>query len=290
MEDNPLKRFFRQPALYLRLPTDARWYRPDEVSPNESGEIAIYGLSAIDDIMLNTPDAMLNGQALEHVIGNCAPEIKKAKTLMVPDLEAVFLAIKIATTGSKHEMDKSCPNCKHENHFEMNCDYLLSTMKYIEPSEARLLIGDDLEVHSKPYTLEMRQLFVQRQLEEDRLLKKIDAENKDLDDIQKARILSESVEKLTRITIDLVSRSIDKIVLVKEGITVTDQRQISEWLTNITKTQSELILETINALNDAGPQKVMKARCEKCNHEWEEQISFDPVSFFARYSVPRTLT
>lgn len=79
MSDNPLKQYFRQPALYLRLPTVGRWYDGGEVRVNEDAELAIYGLSAVDDIMLNTPDAMLNGKALENVIKNCAPDILNVK-------------------------------------------------------------------------------------------------------------------------------------------------------------------------------------------------------------------
>jgi len=57
MSDNPLKRYFRQPSTYLRLPTLGRWYNKNDVQTNEEGELPVYGLSAIDDIMLNTPDA-----------------------------------------------------------------------------------------------------------------------------------------------------------------------------------------------------------------------------------------
>ena len=94
MSTNPLQQFFRQPSVYLRLPTGGRWYTTDVVETTEDRELAVYPLSAMNDIMLTTPDALLNGQALENVIRDCAPGIKNVKRFMLPDLEALFLAIK----------------------------------------------------------------------------------------------------------------------------------------------------------------------------------------------------
>jgi len=282
MGDNPLKRYFRQPSLYLKLPTLGRWYTDNEVTVNEEGEIAVYGLSAIDDIMLNTPDAMLNGKALESVIRNCAPDVKNVKKLLVPDIEALFLGIKVSTTGGKYDIDRRCPSCGQENTFEVNCDHVLSMMSYVEDSDTMVTIDDELEIRVRPYSLEMRQMFIQKQFEEDRTLKAIDEQNKNIDEITKASILAESIEKISRITFDLVSRSIVSVTLIKQGITVVDPAEISEWLVNISKRQADSVIEAVNRLNEIGPQRTVPARCEACNHEWQDSLNFDPTSFFGR--------
>lgn len=284
MTDNPLKQYFRQPSLYLRLPTQGRWYTPQDVSMSRDSEVSVYGLSALDDIMLNTPDAMLNGLALERVITNCVPDVRNVKHLFVPDLEAIFLGMKIATNDGKFELERNCPSCKHENNFEVNCNSLLDTMSYIEESDTVLEIDDQLVVNVKPYTFEMRQMFIQKQFEEDRVLKAIDEQNKDLDEFDKARIIAESVEKLSRITFELVSLSIESVHIKPQGVTVTDPVQITEWLININKSQADTIIGAVNALNDIGPNKIVKAECTKCNHKWDETLNFDPISFFGRSS------
>lgn len=284
MSDNPLKRYFRQPSLYLRLPTQGRWYTPHDVSLNQDGEVAVYGLSAIDDIMVNTPDAMLNGQALEKVISNCVPDVKNVKHLFVPDLEAIFLGMKMATNDGKFEIERTCPKCKHENNFEVNCAHLIDTMSYIEPSDTVVNFGDELEVSIRPYTFEMRQLFIQRQFEEDRTLRAIDDQNKELDEFQKARILADSVEKLSMMTFDLVSRSIEEVYIKRQDLRVSDPAQIAEWLINISKAQADIIIGSVNALNDIGPNKKVQAVCSGCGHQWEEMLNFDPISFFAKRS------
>lgn len=282
MSDNPLKQYFRQPALYLRLPTLGRWYDGSAVRVNEDAEIAIYGLSAVDDIMLNTPDAMLNGKALENVIKNCAPDVLNVKKALVPDLEAVFLGIKMATNGGKYELERKCPKCKHDNNFEVNCSHLLDTMSYVEDGDCVVRFDDILEIRIRPYTFEMRQIFMQKQFEEERTLRLIDENNKDMDQFAKAGLLAESVEKLSRMTFELVSRSVESVTMLKEDITVTDPSQISEWLVNINKQQADIVIEAVNKLNEVGPSRKVQAQCSSCKHEWQDTLNFDPVSFFGR--------
>jgi hypothetical protein len=277
---NPLKQYFRQPAIYLTLPTLRKWYKDNEVTANESGEIPIYGLTAVDDIMLNTPDALLNGQALENVIKNCVPDIKKIKKIMVPDIEAIFLGIKIGTSGGTYDVEKVCPKCQFENTFEVNCEYLIGTMTCIEDNDCKITIDNDLEINVKPYTLEMRQLFIHRQFEEDRLIKSL--ANKNLSEFEQARILGESIEKISRMTFDLVSRSIESVRLIKQNINVTDHANISEWLVNIPKKQADIVIEKVNNLNEIGVNKKVQVNCQNCAHSWEDTLNFDPSSFFAK--------
>jgi len=232
--------------------------------------------------MLNTPDAMLNGQALEKVLINCAPSIKHAKKFMIPDLNALFLSIKIATSGGKYDLDRTCPKCEHENNFEVNCQHFLDSMSFIEESDTIVNLDSNLIVHVKPYTLEMRQIFLQKEFNEEITLKAIDNSNETINDIEKAKILAESMERLTRMTFGLVANSIDKIVMVKEQLTVTDQEHISEWLISINKSQADVIIKTVENLNNIGINNTIEAVCTNCSHTWTETLNFDPINFFGR--------
>lgn len=282
MSNNPLKQYFRQPALYMRLPTLGKWYNGADVELSDDFELPIYGLSALDDIMLNTPDALLNGQALENVIKNCVPNVKNVKALMVPDLEAIFLGMKIATNNGKYEIERKCPKCSADINFEVNCYHLLDRTTYIEENDTKIQFDENLIIEVSPYTFEMRQMFMQRQFEEQQTLRLIDEQNKDLDNFEKAKILAESVERLSMVTFNLVSMSIQSVTLVKENVVVTDRSQIAEWLVNIPKSQADTIIETVNQLNTVGPMREVDAQCDKCNHMWKETLNFDPVSFFGK--------
>lgn len=284
MANNPLQKYFKQPAIYVRLPTQGRWYKPEDVVVTDDGELPVHALTALDDILLNTPDAMLNGHSLEKVIINCVPDVKNVKRLMLPDLEAIFVALKAATTGGKADYDRKCPNCGHENSFEMNCQHLLDSTSFVNPDDLMLKFGDELEVHVKPYDFEMRQLFIRREFEEERVIRAIESSNKDMDDMAKANIFGESVDRLSKITFVLVSRSIEKISMIKENIVVTDQEHINEWLTGISKPQADMVIEAVNKLNNTGVPKEIDVACTNCGHQWKDTLSFDPSSFFGKRS------
>jgi hypothetical protein len=284
MSQNPLQQFFRQPALYLNLPTQGRWYNSEVVETTDDKQIAVYPLNALNDIMLNTPDAMLNGQALEKVVTDCAPSIKNVKRFMLPDLEALFVAIKSASNGGKMDYDRICPACKAENTFEMNCQALLDTMTYIDESELTIRFGDDLVVYVTPYDFEMRQIFLRREFEEEKAFRAINAQGENIDDIDKASLLAESVERLSRLTFSLVSRSIEKIVLIKSNTTVTDRDHINEWLMGISKSQADMVIEAVDKINKIGVPKQLTIQCNSCGHVWEDVLAFDPSSFFGKRS------
>ena len=284
MSNNPLQRYFRQARIYVKLPTQGKWYGPDDVTMTEEGEVGVYALTALDDIMLNTPDAMLNGKALENVIANCCPDIKNVKRFMLPDLEALYVGIKSASNNGKADYDRTCPKCKFENSFELQCQALLDSATYIDDADTKLVFDDALEIYVRPYTFEMRQQFLKREFEEERLLRALDESNKDMDELSKAEILGESINRLSRITFALVSKSIEKIVVIETGEEVMDPQHIDDWLTGISKNQADIVIEAVNTLNAVGVQKKITVQCQSCAESWEDALTFDPSSFFVKRS------
>ena len=283
MSNNPLQKHFRRPALWVKLPTGGRWYQDGSVEMNEEQEVRIYGLNAIDDIMLNTPDALLNGHALETVLQSCVPEIKNVKKVLQPDLDAIFLGIKAATNNGKFEITRNCPKCQHENTFDVQCNHLLDSMTYVDDSDTMIMIGTDLQVHIKPYSFEMRSVLIQKQMEEQRTLSAIEKNENIVDDMQRADLLARSIEKLTHLTFRLVADSIVAIEMIGvDTVTVSDKDHITEWLTNIDKSTADAVIEAVNNLNKVGPPKETHAQCTNCNHTWIEKLTFDPALFFTQ--------
>lgn len=288
MADNPLKRHFRQSSLSVRLPSMGLWYTDDDVElivgADGKKELSIFPLTSVDDVLLNTPDSMLNGHSLEKVIKSCAPGVKNVKKLMLPDLETIFVGIKSATNNGKVEYARSCPKCEFENVFDMLCQKLLETSTFVNEDDLTIKFSDELLIHVKPYDFEMRQMFIKREFDEERTLRALDTPNNTLDELEKAAILGESVDRLSKITFTLVSRSIEKIVMLKDNITITNMEHINEWLVSISKQQADIIIEAVNKLNAVGIIKTIPVVCSSCGHQWEDALTFDPSSFFAKRS------
>lgn len=283
MSNNPLQRYFRRPALWVKLPTLGRWYTNGEVGVNDRQEVEVYGITAIDEIMLNTPDALFNGHALETVIVSCVPSVNNVKSLTQPDLDAIFLGIKSATTNGKFEITRNCGKCQHENTFEIQCNHLLDNMTYVEESDTVVDIDNDIKVHIKPYDFAMRSMLILRQLEERKALTAIEEDTSIENNLEKADLLAKSVEKMSRLTFRLVADSITSIELRgKDAQFVTDKNHITEWLTNINKQTADTVISAVSSLNQIGPAKISKAQCNECGHQWDEPMNFDPALFFSR--------
>ena len=43
---NPLNKYYRQPAIYITLPTKGRYYSADVYTPTETGEIPVLPMTA----------------------------------------------------------------------------------------------------------------------------------------------------------------------------------------------------------------------------------------------------
>ena len=64
MTNNPLTKFYRVPKLYVALPSKGTFYAPGAVETAVNGEVAVFAMSAVDEMLLRTPDALLNGDSL----------------------------------------------------------------------------------------------------------------------------------------------------------------------------------------------------------------------------------
>ena len=64
---NPLGKYYRQPQIYIKLPSKGKYYTADVFTPTETGEIPVLPMTAKDELAFKTPDAMMNGQATVDV-------------------------------------------------------------------------------------------------------------------------------------------------------------------------------------------------------------------------------
>jgi len=285
MAQNPLQSYFRQPSVYITLPTQGKWYTSQDVTLSANNELAIYGLTARDDVLLNTPDAMLNGEALKKVIRNCVPDIHNVDALMMPDLETIFVGMKIASSSDGVvDIHKTCPKCGHVCDFELQCQPALDNQVIIEPNDGVCEIDGKLRVFVKPYNFRQRGIFIQKEFEEEKMLKTYDITNPQSNEFARADVMSQAIDRISSLTFQLVAGSIDCVEVIDSGQLVKDQESITEWLMNISSTQAETVINAVDLLNKCGPDKSLTVTCTSCAHEWQDSVTYDPISFFAKRS------
>jgi hypothetical protein len=112
---NPLSQYFRQPSIYVKLPSKGEYYTPGSISMSANGELPVLPMTAIDEITYRTPDALYNGQATVNVIQSCVPAVKDAWAVPAVDLDTLLIGIRIASYGHDMDFATRCPACGNES-------------------------------------------------------------------------------------------------------------------------------------------------------------------------------
>ena len=128
---NPLKQYFRQPAIYLRLPTGGKYWPPGSIELTHNGEFPVYPMTAIDEITYRTPDALFNGQAVSTVIQSCIPNVKDAWLAPTADINSMLVAIRLASYGHELEINSTCPSCNNSEDYAVDLRNVLDQLKIL---------------------------------------------------------------------------------------------------------------------------------------------------------------
>lgn len=281
LEVNPLQKYFRQPKVYITLPSQAKYYPEDAIVVTENGEYPVYAMTAKDELAMKTPDALLNGQATVNVIQSCVPNIKNAWALPSIDLDAILIAIRIATYGDSLDLTTKIPGIGEERTFTVDLRQILN--KLVTVSYENNLNINDMEIEIRPLTYREFTDANMKTFEEQRIFALVNDEK--LSDAEKLEKFSQSFKKLTDLTVTTLSKSIVKISI--GDTVVTNQQHIDEFINNADKM---FFTEVTNHLDKQKnkfaiePLKVHSSEEDIANgapKEWEIPITFDQANFFA---------
>jgi predicted Zn-ribbon and HTH transcriptional regulator len=273
---NPLKQYFRGIKSYLKLPSGISYYTPDVIEFNDDGEIGIMPMTGQDELSLKNPDALLNGEALIGVLNSCVPKLHKPKSLLTNDIEALITAIRHATYNDTLETEIKCPKCKSDNVFKLDLQYALDNMEFLEP-EYIVNLDTGLSIFVKPYSFPELLTGLKTQFEQNKLTRAL--ESKNLTDEERAAIFSKIFKEISLLNFDLMTKGIIRIVDESSNVNVTDKKFIYEFLQNTDRKTADMIGKLIGEINKIGIKRSFTAKCEKCGHEWDSEIDFNPVNF-----------
>lgn len=273
LENNPLRQFFRRPALYLKLPSGGNHYPAGTLELPENGEIPIYPMTAIDEITSKTPDSLYNGVAVVEIIKSCAPNIKDPWHLPIVDLDAILVSIRAASSNDGLEINTICPSCSEGNDYKVNVSAVLSTIKSGNYDEV-LNLGD-LKIKFKPLNYkEVNDLNLNQSELQKMLLNNTNIEDED----QKLKISGDIINRLNVLTFDIVSKCIEYIDCPTGQ--VTNKNHIIEFLQNCGKNTFEDIKMTGIKLREPSETKPLKIKCPSCSHEYEQIFTLNITDFF----------
>jgi hypothetical protein len=280
IEQNPLRKYFRQPKVYITLPSKGNFYQEGVLEMTENKEFPVFAMTAKDELIIKTPDALLNGQATVDVIQSCIPNIKHAWQMPSVDLDACLVAIRIATYGESLDITTKVPVLGEDRQFTVDLRQVLN--KLVTPTfDYKLKIGD-IGVELRPLTYKEFTETNLKTFEEQRIFQLVNDD--ELDDAERLNRFGQSFKKLTDLTVGMLTKSIAKLTIGDEE--VTNPTFINEFIDNVDK---EFFKSITDHLEEQRKKFAIEPIKVESNEEdvaagvpktWEVPITFDQSNFF----------
>jgi hypothetical protein len=275
-----LAQYYRKPGTYIELPSGGRFYK---LTPklSDTNELAVYPMTAQDELALKNPDALLNGEALKQVIASVCPDIKDVSEIPAPDIDAILVAMRMTSYGDDMEMDVA-HGCKESGgksqRVTVGLGSVLSTSKAIPESLGTVTLSNGVIVQLKPYTLDAQSRLLRVQFNTMRQLQGAEAnENSTIE--QKADIANRGYDQLVALSQDILAASVISVTL-PDGVVVTNSIHIREWVKNLDRASNERLDEEIKAFGKFGITRTLEVECDHCKNKFTTDMLFDPTSFF----------
>lgn len=273
MQNNPLRQYFRQPAIYVRLPSQGRFYPDGVLSETANSEYPVLPMTTMDEITYRTPDALFNGSAVAAVVQSCVPNIRDAWRMPHIDIDTLLIAIRIASYGHQLDIGSKCPACANEADYAID---LRRSLETIEPKDYHQPMSmNELQIRFRPLSYRQANASNMAQFEQQ---KNLQAMEQSEDPDTRSALLGDLLRKLTEVTTAALTDSIDSITT--PDTTVNDRDQINDWLNNCDRATFSRVRDHVSDLRASSEPKPLRLKCVNCSHEYQQPLTLDMSNFF----------
>jgi len=253
---NPLLDKIRMPGQTYQIPSQGTLYTDGELDSSVvNGELHVYPMTTIDEIVVRTPDMLFSGDSIEQVFKRCIPGVLKPKDLFAKDVDFLMVCLRQVSYGDQFDVTHThdCPDAS-TNEYAIQMGPFIKNTKQIDPTT----------IHNKFHVV--------------------------LDNGQTVELLPiryRNVIKIMQVFEDDISpeQQQDRMIDTLEGIIksvdgITDTDMIKEWLQKIPIKWANQLSSAIDETTDWGPDFTTKVKCKDCGEVMDITIPMNPVSFF----------
>lgn len=274
-QSNPLAKHFRQPAVYLRLPSGGAYWPSESVILPANSELPVYPMTTKDEIILRTPDALINGAGVVSVIQSCIPSITNAWDMPSVDVDACLIAIRIASYGNDMDVTVTCPKCQHQEDHTIDLAQALGQLSM--PDYDQLIKDNKLTFKLKPQNYFAVNRSNSITYQEQRILNVLN--NTEMSIEEKDQNLKDVTEKLVDLNTENLAASTEYIGL-EDGSKVVDPTHIKEFYQNTAASTIKKITTRLGEMAASAGLKPYKNTCTECQANFETEVTFDYANFF----------
>lgn len=274
-QNNPLLKHFRQPAIYIKLPSAGQYCPEGSVEIPDMGEIPVYPMTTRDEITIRTPDSLINGACVVDIVQSCLPAIKNAWLINSVDIDAALIAIRIASYGHEMEMKSICPHCNHENEFGVDLRFMLEKIKL--PDFTKIITIDGLKYKLKPQNYQVTNRVNSLKFEEQKILNQL--VDTTIEEVERLKRFRQRMQDLTDLNTEVLANCTEYIQLEDNSL-VTDPTFILEYYKNCDSKVIKLLGETFQEASRSVLNDKINVTCNNCTAHFETAVEFDYSNFF----------
>lgn len=274
MAQNPLQQYFRQPKIFINLPSKGIFNKQGSIT-GDVANMPIFGMTGMDEILMKTPDALMSGESTIRIIESCCPFIKDASDMSLLDLDLILTSIRIATYGNIMEILHTCPGCNTENEYHVDLGKMIehfSTCQYDNE-----VVLQDLTIKTQPLSYQQSTDFNIRNFQLQQQLRQTENIT---DETEQKRVVADIFKQLGVLQNEIFSASIESVQTT--GTVVSERMFINEWLSNCDKSVFDNLRKQFEKNRETWRIPAHEVKCDTCGSENKVSIDLDEASFFAR--------
>ena len=256
-----MKLNFNRPVLYVSLLSE----QASGITRNHS----VYASTAIDEFTLRTPDALMNGIAMELYLKNCCPNLDNPNSILLCDLQHLLASIKIASQGPELEVLLRCPNCNTIDPYIINLQQVLPSLSANKWFSSITI--DDFHFSFRSPTYKEFTYFA---IEDFKISKQLFQISK-LDSPENYSAMTASLlEKKRKFQLEYQSLCINSISN-GENITTSNREFIMEWFNQCEISIQKQIVDYITSAIKESSIADFSVSCSECKNNFSAPLDLD---------------
>lgn len=274
-QESPLKKYRRQPKIYIELPSKGKFSPPNTLANDTWTDLAVFSMTASDEIGFKTPDALINGESTASSIKSCIPSVLNPWAVPTIDIDVILIAMRIASYGPGMNVLSKCPFCKTENAYNVELQPYLDHYNRLTYDNSFAMDGFKFFVRPLSYKewtdFQKRTVAIQRAMT-------LNAP-KIADEDEKNKFIDKCIVQIQDTTAEMILTAVDAIEV--DGILEKNKKEIIDFLTQNDLVYFKAIKDHLEKVGETWQLPPRNVVCENCEKEHKIRLSLDQADFFA---------
>lgn len=273
---SPLKKYKRQPKIYINLPSEGKFYKSGVLHNDTAYELPVFSMTANDEILYKTPDALINGKATTENIRSCIPSVNDPWSLVTLDVDTILMSMRLASYGPYMNINSKCKHCSENNTYDLELQKFIDYFNSLTFDD-NLTVGD-FKFKIRPLTyreytdIQKNSVTLQRALR----VQAPKIENEE----EKNQFIDQCLNNIARMTLDAIMLSVVSIEI--DGETETNKDEIVDFLNSNDRSLFSELKSHIDAEAEKWKIPDQSVVCGGCKKEYTIKITLDQTDFFGK--------